>query len=485
MREAAVQRALLANGRAKRAWTVSFSKTGITPHGVREDLARDMVARVGVGNQRVRNDFDRVPIFQRPICNATWDKTERRWINIVLEGEEGFSYAPEKPYREVLYRAQPFWYRVEMEGISNPSRVSVSDHPLEGYRLAPMFPNGKDYVYRPCFEMGLGDDGLPHSRAGLKPLYTNAKTLMEHARAYDEGAHTERSAEWFSDLLLQWVEFATKRVQEGMRGFTRHLHRLDPLEFLRHDDKGRAVLLLPAARRKEFSVGVYGHVSDLTSGKTLSAEAEVIEILPASGGDFQILLSTGLRTENLTLDENGRASGVSVLINGIRSGGALGHVKASSGMPIECADGFQPAVWRGKENPWGGRSSLLCDLRISRPAGEMSLYYLQNLRDWQAQGLSGWQKSECVSTVASVTYITSYQADTAHPHLMLPVSVQGSPAKYFSAYFAAAQGEALSVFTGGTRTHNDAINSATYTAYPIATANSGQYGGARLVLGEV
>lgn len=210
------QQGILRASRRPRAWSVSFSMAGKT--GTREDAATGLVAGVSVDGTVVRNDFDRIPIFQRPIFNATWDRVSRQWIRLTPLGEAGFTWSPTEPYREVVYRCQPFWYKLDMEATYAPCRVSVTDRPLSGYTLAPMFKNGSDFVYRPCFELALGEDGLPHSRAGLMPLRTDGVALMEKARAYDSTARTESVKDWFSDVLLMLVEFARWDMYTLMSG---------------------------------------------------------------------------------------------------------------------------------------------------------------------------------------------------------------------------------------------------------------------------
>ena len=199
-------------------YTVSFEDTALLPHGKREHSAQGKVALVATDGARVRNDFDAIPIFDRPICNATWDSENRRWCDFVWQGEPGFSWAPTEAKREVLYRCRPFYYQLDMRGESTPVRISVSEAPLPGFRLAPMFDNGRDFVYRPAFAMGCDADNIPHSRAGLVPYRSSAMSLTKRASLFDAAARCERTADWFSDLLLQWVEFATRDLGSVMRG---------------------------------------------------------------------------------------------------------------------------------------------------------------------------------------------------------------------------------------------------------------------------
>ncbi len=208
-------RELLRMGRVEKVWSVYFDRS---IQGTRSNAAAGLVANVSKDGSPVRNDFDHIPIFQRPIFNATWDPYEKRWIDLVPADSPDFSWSPTKPYREVVYRCTPFWYRIRSLSDYLPTEVSVADRPLLGYTLAPMFQNGEEYVYRPCFEMALGDDGLPHSRAGLTPLRSDGTDLMQKARRFSGAARTECLADWFSDVLLLLVEFATWRVGSLMSG---------------------------------------------------------------------------------------------------------------------------------------------------------------------------------------------------------------------------------------------------------------------------
>lgn len=190
------------------AYTVIFPDS-TTPMGTRAGLARGMKTEIATAPQTwVENDFDNVPIFQRPIGNATWNGTEGKWRSFVPSTSPFFTLTPTEPCREVVYRCTPFWYRVSSVGSCGPHAVSVADRPLPGFRLAPIFQNGSDYVYRPVFQMSVGTDGLPHSRGGTAAMQGNPAELWATARRYDARARLEGAAEWFSDLLLQMVELA-------------------------------------------------------------------------------------------------------------------------------------------------------------------------------------------------------------------------------------------------------------------------------------
>lgn len=202
------QHALALLEQEPQAYTVIFPDPA-SPLGVRAGLARGMHAQIATAPHAwVTNDFDGIPIFSRPIGNATWDAEARCWRHFTAATSPYFSLAPTEPCREVVYRCQPFWYRLTSVGSGGPHAVSVADRPLPGFRLAPLFRNGTDFVYRSVFAMSLGADGLPHSRGNARALQGSLAELWTLARRYDSGARPEGAREWFSDLLLQTVEFA-------------------------------------------------------------------------------------------------------------------------------------------------------------------------------------------------------------------------------------------------------------------------------------
>ena len=493
MRHSAKQYDLLFYPKRCRAYSVSFRESGYSPAGERQDLARGMVANVAVDEARVRNDFDRVSIFQRPVFNATWDKTERRWINLTEQGEEGFSFSPTEPYREVVYRCRPFWYRVEMDGESAPSFVSVSEYPLEGYTLAPMFKNGQDFVYRPCFELALGEEGLPHSRAGLCPLKANAKRLMESVRQYDACAGTERAAEWFSDLLLLWVEFATRDLQNVMRGFTRiGLSKTSIHHNPYNNDTLYAFMLEEEDDRKCFSVGSILKVTGCLTGNLIADQVPVIDIWDLgedTPSHFVVVDCKNVHTDRLGVDEHNDKEAVTLEVVGMMTGAALPCVKnASSGAHEYLDSGSHAIVWRGKENPWGNLSSLICDMRIARRKVDgvttANILRLESLGDWSENRGAEWKEIAVNSPAISGSYIKSFVADPERPWYMIPGEIAQYGARYHCAYFTAGIGENLSCFYGAMHQYSGALNPSAMFFYETAMSAAVYHGGARLVLHE-
>ena len=356
-----------------RVWSVMFDPDSDSPVGMRVDMASGMVAEVAVGSEKVRNDFDEISIFKRPLFNATWNDMDYCWEDLVERGEEGFTLSPTEEGREVVYRSTPFWYRLELSDTGRICYVSVSESELAGYKLAPMFRDGNTPVYRSVFEAAIDEnwDGLIHSRAGFIPVEASPDDWRDHMNMRAEKACSESGAEWFSDYLLLLVEFATLNLQSVMHGVCddpitlfngwdvdgscpEGLYTKSPSPYI----KGDRVVLLADFGAEELSY--YG-------------EYTVSEVAPY-GGVGDRLVFEGLDLEDLFL----RTFGWKVFPARARTGEAISAVtNASSG----CASARHaaPIVWRGKENPWGNTSTLLTDYAVKiKREGNAQLYHLNS-----------------------------------------------------------------------------------------------------------
>ena len=463
-------------------YSVSFRDTALLPAGKREDLAVGKVAQTAIDSESVRNDFDRVSIFQRPICNATWDSARRRWRDFVWQGEEGFTWAPTEAKREVLYQCRPFYYRIDMSGESAPSHISVSPVPQVGFRLAPMFRNGRDVVYRPCFAMGEDSDGIPHSRAGLTPLCMSVPKLVRKAMLFDDTARTERTADWFSDLLLMWVEFATRDLGAVMRGAA-DLHKTYTVTRQTGDED--TFLRISAAD----AVG-------LTEGMSLSCKigdtAEIADIVSFDellDGSIGITLDRPMLLTGLAYGDDGISEGVAATVMPWRSGAILPLLRSSSGVRSARNGLYAPLAWRGKENAWGNSGSALCDISPSRNSyAKQGLYYLSDPQAWRGTTTlsTDWKKlSDITTEPGALGFVKTFTTSIEAEGLLWPVTVEKSPTvRYFGALFQhLITPPAMGVYVGTYRDSAEENNPATIRTTTMMAINY-KYGGARLTLFE-
>lgn len=489
MTEHVKQKHLLAIDRMTRAWSVSFDPNSVSPDGTREDLAANMVANVAVGDQKVRNDFDRVSIFKRPIFNATWDSTKGCWVDLVAQGEAGFTFSPTQENREVVYRCQPFWYKLGFDGRYGPNFVSVTDRPLEGYQLAPMFRDGETYEYRPCFELALGSDGKPHSRAGLEPFEDLPVELMQKVFSYDSNARTETMADWFCDYLLLMVEFGTRNLQNLMRGATRGSL---PIWLVNEEEE-----------REDYEYGIYTSERDsFVIGKTYRMfyrnevdawsyrEAKLLAIEEIPYGDeedemFNYLLRFDVE-ENIVYDY----LAIELFEKPYTTGAALPYVSnATSGR--RDADVYSPCVWRGKENPWGNMSSFICDVLfdVLSTMAAPYVYMTDDIKAFDGTKNSAYKtKSYLVKTrlIRQKGYIAAFTRAGDEDHILVPADFQfDHPQHHFATYAAIIPISKLGLHylrVGGDYRVTGSINHATYEMQTASRSYS-LFGG-RLILQE-
>ena len=428
------QQQYLAKNSVLPAWSVSFRDDPTCPIGVREDLAKNMVANVAVRGERVRNDFDRISIFKRPIYNATWNNKTERWEDLVKQGEADFTLTPTKENREVVYRCQPFWYRLEMGQKYGPVFVSVSAQPLAGYSLAPMFKNGTDFVFRPSFELALDENGIPHSRAGLKPFEGTPTELVSHVRSYGSKARTETTAEWFSDYLLLLVEFGRRDLHNVMHGYWGHrfyiegdCDRTDDREFYHFttDDA------FPFTVNEQYLLSYSDYQSEPISKFVV---VTLRSIAPREDGLY--MLDFGLENMAHLVDD---CIEFEIKLLPTRTGEAIRLVtSASSGTAGESRDAIAPIVWRGKENPWGNTASFMCDMIYQVQENRIFFpYHLDSISHFDGTPNKHYTscsvKGYSLSAYA-VYFITGFSQGTL-PHILIPTSsTLYNPEKYWSTH---------------------------------------------------
>ncbi|MBQ2773936.1 MAG: hypothetical protein IJF45_06305 [Clostridia bacterium] len=483
MTEHVKQKHLLTINRRRHAWSVSFDLDSVSPDGTREDLARNMVANVAIGNSVVRNDFDRVSIFKRPIFNATWDSAAGRWVDLVAQGEPGFSFSPTEENREVLYRCQPFWYRLEFEGLYGPKFVSVTDTPQEGYKLAPMFKDGQTYEYRPCFELGIGSDGKPHSRAGLIPYEGAPVQLMSKVRTYDgNAARTETMAEWFSDYLLLLVEFGTRNLQGIMHGVAKGELMTTVNYNNNYHKKG-----IYADESDVFEAGKMYRITYTENGIPASVDCKLLSISETKEEDFGYYLDFEMDDVASFVRQY---KSFCLYEMPAKTGQALPLItSASSGRAGE--DLYSPIVWRGKENPWGNFSSFICDVLFELP-GEQGIFYpykLSDVRNFDGTLNEGYTKYtyQPQALLSSMrTYIASFTTANEECFLIPAAFHQKNSQHYFAACVAVypffAQKGLRFLRVGGDYTTDIGIS---HAAYELFGEEEGTLAfGGRLILQE-
>ena len=330
-------------------YSVRFPEGSV--EGVREDAAEGMVAQVAVGDATVRNDFDDVSFYNRRICNGKWNDKKNRWEVFYYLGDSGFSWTSSD--YEVLYECTPFYIS---DNTDLNSYVSVCGSPCDGYSLAPMFKNGLDKIYLPCFEtyLSVNDDGLtytPRSTADVIPTSLDFNNYCKRLNAYSTKAMGEPVEVFFSETVLQLVEFATKDLGSVMRGVNKLTYKDSADKVISLKDSYNFVVSAETAAKLIPGQAVGMSVNVLQT--SVIQDNVIIKSITYSDDGTQATVNSD---SYLVSGVVGRYIGSRMFKTGIAARAVTG---ASSGSATSNTDGTSPCIWRGKENPWGSGRSIL------------------------------------------------------------------------------------------------------------------------------
>ena len=205
---------------------------GESPSGVRLGKAVGMRTAVGVDNEVVENEFDKVyPWNSIRRCNGYFDE-DGEFIVTAYKGEP--EYATDGSNGNVFVEYPKFWIAESVRpsaaatedtpAIPNKEAYFISPVEVEGYRLPNKFikldGTIRDYVYIPAYEAG-EVDGKPVSIAGVdcsQPKWSYTRFLTACQTELGEGwsGTTMEDFEIWKFLFL--IEFATRDSQSIMRG---------------------------------------------------------------------------------------------------------------------------------------------------------------------------------------------------------------------------------------------------------------------------
>ncbi|MBR7181436.1 MAG: hypothetical protein IKD28_01470, partial [Clostridia bacterium] len=225
-------------------------------------------------------------------------------------------------------------------------------------------------------------------------------------RQYDAAARPEGFAEYFSDLLLLWVEFATRDLPSVMSG-ARFCNRTAQATYLGLDALGNSLLYVDSANARYFSRNMEIQVK---RGTVITNCIAISAADRQADGSLHLTLSGALVADGL-------AEGDSLTLTSLfwHTGTVLPYLSATSGVCGDLHDEHKTCAWRGKENVWGNRPKLLWDLRLHTT----QMYYLPNYADWSASMTDVWQGLG-TAAASQAGFVKSFAFSESFPHVMLP-----------------------------------------------------------------
>ena len=401
--------------------------TGSNPVGIRTFDAIGMVANVGVDDEVVVNDFDKISFYNRPVCCGHHNENGEFLVH-AYEGEPGFTR--DGSNGDVFYECTPFYWNGSYD------EPVVSAEEFEGSILAPMFKSATEKVYLPCYWASLDSNGKYRSISGVHPEWNSLNAHMQKCKATNANAHTETIKAHMSEYVLQLVEFATRDLQTVMMGAST-LPWGDETYLTAVETTDQTYVVMAKEKAEKFCVGqTIAIYSEWTTFRV------VTRIEDHDGGTNSAIHFDG--QEPLTLTVGKRITSLAFKT------GTTDNVKASSGSAVSNTDGKHPCKWRGKEEPWAGGFSGLCDIiRKIEEDGKHYIYWLSDPKKYKEGTLTGDYVKMNYEVPATEGYAKSLGVDSKYPFAAITKEIGASSVTYLGAYYYTNTNPLTVAFVGG------------------------------------
>ena len=401
--------------------------TGSNPVGVRTFDAVGMVANVGVDDEIVANDFDKVSFYNRPVCCGTFNENGKFTVN-AYEGEPGF--ARDGSNGDVYYECTPFYWNGSYE------EPVVSALEFEGSILAPMFKNSYEKVYLPCYWASLDSNGKYRSISGSYPNWSSLNIHMNNCRKTNANAHTETIKAHMSEYILQLVEFATKDLQSVMMGVCNMIWE-NANYITTQETVGKNYVVIAKDKASSYVVG-----QTITNSTQWDNCRRTITRIEEQQDTNAYLYFEG--QEPLSVK-----SGIKISSFPYKTG-TTDNIKASSGSVVSNVDGKHQCKWRGKEAPWAEGFSGLCDiLRKIEEDGKHYPYLLKDPKKYNNGTITEDYVKLNYEVPANGGWAKNLGIDPKYPIAAITKEVGASSNTYLSAYYWNGTNPITVAFVGG------------------------------------
>ena len=401
--------------------------TGSNPTGERTYDAVGMVANVGVDDEVVVNDFDKVSFYNRPVCCGTHDENGNFIVN-AYEGEPGF--ARDGSNGDVYYECTPFYWNGSFE------EPVVSAIEFVGSKLAPMFNSIDEKVYLPCYWASITQDGKYRSISGAYPKWASCNMHMDNCRKTNINAHTETIKAHMTEYILQLVEFATKDLQSVMMGVCNMVwENSDKITTQETVNKNYVVI----AKDKASAYVVGQTITNSTNWDNCRRIITKIEDQQDNNSYLYFENQEPLSVK----------AGIEISSFPYKTG-ATDNIKASSGSDVSNADGKHQCKWRGKEAPWAEGFSVLCDiLRKKEDDGNYYPYLLEDPKKYKNCTLTEDYVKLNYTVSPNSGWAKKLGFDSKYPYAALTSEVGAGSSTYLSAYYWNSANPITVAFVGG------------------------------------
>ena len=402
-----------------------------------------LVAGVGTDTVEATNDFDNIyPWSARRRCCGAFD-ADGNFIVAAYKGEPG--YIEDGTNGEVWVEHSLFFYKHTYTG--DAEEITISATQLAGFLPAPIFLNAdgtlRQKAYTAAYPMAT-IDGKATSRAGVFSDVNSLNTAMTAARTLGENYTVTTTAEWYTECLYMWVEFATRNLQSVMVGASNMPYAAGDTATVAEDGTNRIIVTNAVAEKYVVGQTILIGTSLGSSNKANNRVVTAIEVYDA---------------DNKAIVFDGEAVNIAVgniVCSAAWVNGSCNSVLSSSGSPVSNTDGKHNCVYRGKETPYGNAFEQIADVLFKREGAGTAedpytydVYFLPDPTKYAAGAITADYTKLNYTVPAADGCVKKLGFDSRFPWLRIPSAVGASTTTYYSDYYYYPRGAVCAARVGG------------------------------------
>ena len=392
--------------------------------------AAGLVAGVGTDKQTAINDFDNIyPWSARRRCCGYWDNNGNFVVN-AYKGEPG--YIEDGTNGEVWVEHSLFFYKHEYSE-DGAEEVVISATQLAGFLPAPIFLNADGTVFQKAYTAAFPlatVDGKATSRAGVFSDICSLNAGMEKARTLGANYTVGTTAEWYTECLYMWVEFATRNVQSVMVGASNMPYGASDTATVAEDAANR--IIVASAVGAKFVVGQTILIGT-SLGSSNIANNRIVTAIEEYDAENKAIVFDG-EPVNIAV---GHIVCTAAWING-----SCNNVLSSSGSPVSNTNGKYNCVYRGKETPYGNAYEQIADVLFKREGAGTTedpytydVYFLPNPTQYAAGAITDNYIKLNFTVPGTDGYAKKLGYDSRFPWLRIPSELGAGSTTYYSDYY--------------------------------------------------
>lgn len=403
-----------------------------------------LLAGVGTDTQTAVNDFDNIyPWSARRRCCGYFDESGNFIVN-AYAGEP--SYTTDGSNGEVWVEHSLFYYKHTYDE-SGAEEIVISAFPVGGFLPAPIFVNSdgtlRQKAYTAAYPMATVE-GKATSRAGVFSDVCSLNAAMTAARTLGENYTVTTTAEWYTECLYMWVEFATRNLQTIMAGASTLPYVATDTAVVAETGVNR-IIVTNAIANKYVTGQTIGIGTSL--GGTQIASNRIVTAIEAYNADNKAISFDG-NPVNIAV---GNIVWSSAYINGTCDG-----VLSSSGSPVSNTNGKYNCIYRGKETPYGNAFEWISDVLFKREGAgtaedpySYDVYYLPDPTKYSAGAITADYVKLNFQIPTADGYAKKLGFDSRYPHLRLPAEIGAGSTTWYSDYYYYPRGALCAANVGG------------------------------------